>query len=620
MAHTLTSPLPTPFCRRLTDVAAFALVTLAASLAQAIPLTQSQPPQTGFGLSSTPWKDSALLTDAVELLKKGDRTQAKTKLAQFLKQNPKDPRGSELAGMILLEDKNYPIAALSFERSLALNPKNPQALAKLGVALLLQDKKKEAEEKFNKAIAMNPGEPLARRYLGWLEEGRGNLNAASLHYAAAIKAAAYPPGTLTELHIALGRVYGALGRNDATVALLAPAISKNAKGELVQAARFQLAFAYVGLNSADADPLMHSLEHELKPDNPELRFLKAYMQFESKPAAARESLQALVKTNPNYIGRTRFLVARGYAMEGKPDLAVKELELLAAQAEKGDLPEILTAQAGIYLSTGKKAEAAAMLEGYSKKHPDIGEISYLLAEVKYQAGDLAAAQSLLKQLVVKQPNYALAYALLGQIARDQKAYPEAEGHLAKAIALDPTLANAWANLAGTITSRKDLTKSEATLKQGLLANPGHPLLQYELARFYDLSGRAQDAGSAYRALLDEYPTYIPALANIAINLAERNDLAGAKKYAEQAYKINKNSPVVMDSYGWVLVLDKDAAKGLPMLEKAAAALPNNATVAYHLGSALITAGKPADAKPHLQRALAGDLPEHLREKAKVLAR
>jgi cellulose synthase operon protein C len=585
----------------------------------AVPVTQSQPPPSSLGLQGNQWRDSTLLMEALELLKKGDRPAAKVKLAQFLKQNPKDPRGSELAGMLFMEDKNYPVAVLSFERSLALKPNNPATLAKLGVALLLQDKKKEAEDKFNKAIALNPGEPLARRYLGWIEENQGNLDAAGRHYEASLKASAFPPGILTELHIALARIHGSLGRNDAVVKLLAPNIPKAATGEMAQAARFQLAYAYVNLNNDDAEPLLNSLEKELKPDNPELRYLKALMQFESNPTATRPKLQELLKSHPAYEGRARFLVARSYAMEGKPDLAVKELETLAAKAEKRALPEIMTSIASIYLAAGKNAEAANKLEAYAKQHPDIGEIGYVLAEVRYQSGELPAAQKLLSQLTVKQPSYARAFALLGQIERDQKAYPQAEEHLNKAIALDATLPNAWVNLAGTFAGRKDVTKAEATLKQGLVAIPGHPLIQYELARLYDQSGRAQDAGSAYRTLLAEYPTYVPALANIAVNLADRNDLAGAKKYAEQAYKLSKTNPAVLESYGWVLVQSKDTVRGLPMLEQAASAAPKSATAAYHLGSALIANGRADDGKKQVQRALAGDLPDHLREKAKALA-
>ncbi len=596
------------------------LMCVMVPVSQALPLGSSQAPQGGFGLSTNQWKDSAILVEAVEMLKRGERDKAKAKLAQFLKQSPNDPRGLELAGMILMEEKNYQVAVISFERALSINPNNPEALSKLGVSLLLQDKKKEGEEALKKAIALRPSDALARRYLGWLEEGRGNLNGAGEHYIAALKGGDLRAGMLTDIHLALGRVYGALGRNEATMRLLAPVISKTDSGELAQAARFQLAFAYINLKRPEADPLIHSLEKALKPDNPELRYLLAYAQLESNPAGARDKFQALVKSNPGYAGRTRFFIARSYALEGKAALAVKELEGLAADVDKRDLPEVLTALAAVHVGTGKASDAANVLETYAKKHPDIPEIAYLLAEIRFQAGDIANTQTLLKQLTSQHPNHARSYALLGQIERSQNVLPQAEEHLKKAVALDSNLANAWVNLAGVYLSRKDLAKAEAAVKQGLESNPGNALLQYELANIYDTTGRRQEANPLYRSILATYPTYLPALNAIAMNLAEGSDLAGARQYAEKAYKIDSRNPSVQDTYGWILVLGNDTAKGLPLLEQAARGLPDDPTVMYHLGAGLIKAGKADEGKRHVQRSLTSSLPENLREKAQSLVK
>ncbi|MBT9611976.1 MAG: tetratricopeptide repeat protein [Burkholderiales bacterium] len=595
------------------------LLWAAAPAIQALPLSPSQAPQANLGLSANQWKESAILMEAVELLKRGEPQQAKTKLAQFLKRNPNDPRGPELAGMILMAEKNYQVAVISFERALTLSPNNPGVLSKLGVCLLLQDKKKEGESMLNKAIALRAGEPLARRYLGWLDEGRGNLNGAGYHYIAALKGGDLPAGVLTEIHVSLGRIYSALGRHEQTVRLLAPYIAKADSGEIAQVARFQLAFAYIELQrGAEATPLIQRLEKELKPDNPELRFLKAYAQLDSNPTSAREKLQALIKSHPTYTGRARLLIARSYAVEGKTPLAVKELEGLAAQVEKGDLPEVLTALVALQLSAGKATEAGNVLETYAKKHPDIPEITYLLIEARIQAGDIANAQTQLKQLVSKYPNYAQAYALLGQIERSQNALPQAEEHLRKAVTLDSNLAPAWVNLAGVYVSRKDLAKAEGTLKQGLETNPGNAVLQYELANIYDAMGRGQDANPLYRTILAAYPNYLPALNNIAINLAEGNDLANARQYAEKAYQIDKRNPAVQDTYGWILILSNDTGKGLPLLEQAARGMPSDPTVLYHLGAALIKAGKAEEGKRYVQRALASGLPENLRKKAQAL--
>ncbi|MBT9569023.1 MAG: tetratricopeptide repeat protein, partial [Thiobacillus sp.] len=385
-----------------------------APVAIAIPLDLKEAPQAEMRLSPTQWEGSAQLTDVVASLEKGDREQAKAKLAQFLKRSPNDPRGPALAGMMLMEDKNYSAAVLSFERALVLNPNNPDLLAKLGVARLLKNEKKAGEATLRQAIALQPGEPLARRYLGWLEEGRGNLNAAGQHYLAAIKGGRLPTGSVTETHLALGRLYTALGRNEQTIRLLEPYVSRPAADGLKQALQIQLAMAYLELQRGqDAAPLIKSLERARKSDDPELQFVKAYALLATNASAARKQLQELAQAQPAFLGRTRMLIAQSYAREGKPALAAKELEALAAEVDPGDLPQVLTALTALHLSSGKANEAAKLLEAYGRKNETSPEIPYLLAEVRLQAGDTPRTQTLLKQLIAKHPDFAPAFNLLG---------------------------------------------------------------------------------------------------------------------------------------------------------------------------------------------------------------
>jgi len=346
--------------------------------------------------------------------------------------------------------------------------------------------------------------------------------------------------------------------------------------------------------------------------------LKAYSQVDSNPAAAREKLLALTKAHPGYAGRMRVLIARTYALEGKNAQAAKELESLAAQVEKSDLPEVLTALVTVHLSGDRPADATRVLDIYARKYPDIPEITYLLAETRLRAGDRAKAQNLLKDLVAKHPQYAQAYALLGQLERGQNALPKAEEYLRKALALDSNLANAWIDLAGVYVSRKDLNNAESTLKQGLQTNPGNALLQYELASVYDAKGKQSDANTLYRSILAAYPNYLPALNNLALNMAEMgSDLALAKSYAEKAYQIEKNNPIVQDTYGWILVLANDPVKGLALLEQAARGLPNDPNVLYHLSIALAKTGRMQEAKTYLQRARNAGLTVNLQKKAEI---
>lgn len=592
------------------------LFGLTQPLCHAVPLSTHPSSDPGLDIVAPKWEDSNLLKQAIQHLKRGERQHAKAKLAEFLKQSPNDPRGPELAGMILMEEKNYAMAALSFERANTLNPNSPATLSKLGVALLLHKKEKEGEAMLNRAIALRTGEPLARRYLGWLDEKRGNLNGAARHYLAALSGGLLP-NQLTEIHLALGRVYSALGRNEQTIRLLSPlAVSSRGTKEAVQAAQFQLAFANLELKrSQEASSYIRHLETQFKPENPELRYLKAYAELESNPPAARKKLENLADTHSGYAGRVRLLIARSYALEGKYPLAAKELESLAADVQAGDLPEVLTALVAVHIAHGKPQEAEKVLTVYAEKFPNIPEVDYLLAETQLQTGKVTQAHTLLKHMIAKYPRHAQAYALLGQIERSRNSITEAETNLRKAVAIDSNLANAWVNLAGIHFGRKEFAKAEAALKQGLATNPGNAILQNELANIYDSMGRWREANALYRTILASYPSYLPALNNLALNLAEDGDLINALKYAEQAHRLDKTNLTIQDTYGWILTLNNKASAGLPLLQQAAKGLPNDPAVSYHLGAALIKTGKTAEGKTYIQRALASGLSEYQRKKA-----
>lgn len=604
---------------RRTNISRFAALLVLASAAPviAVPVIPGQAPQS-MGAPLNQWKDSSALSEAVRLLNRGMRTEAKKKLAEFLKAHPNDPRGPELAGMILLEEKDYLIASVSFERALTLKPNNPSAQAKLGVALMLQNRISEGEVALKKAIALQSNEPLARRYMGWVEEGRGNLKAASVHYLAAIGAKETPSGVLTETHLALGRIYGATERNDEVVRLLSPLLSKSDNSPAALAGKVQLALAYIKLGRVEADPLIHNLEKELKADNPDFQFLMANAKFGSDPAGARGILQSLVKKSSTYDTPASLLIARSYAVEGKTALAVMELEKLADRATIKSLPSILTALIAVQVSSGKAVEAGRAIEAYSNKYPNSVEIMYLHAETKLHMGDPSGAQTLLKQSISKDPTYALSHALLGQIQRSQKEFPQAETSLRKATELDAGLVYSWVNLAGVYVSMQDAQKAEATLRKAVDANPGNMQLLSELANFYDSTGKRKDALALYQKILAQNPGQLSVLNNIALNLADGGDLVDAKKYAEDAYKQNKKHPVVQDTYGWILVLGKDLDRGFPLIEQAIGQMPEDSVVLYHFGAALLLKGRAQDGEQYLKRSLQAGPPENIRTQIQLL--
>jgi predicted Zn-dependent protease len=95
------------------------------------------------------------------------------------------------------------------------------------------------------------------------------------------------------------------------------------------------------------------------------------------------------------------------------------------------------------------------------------------------------------------------------------------------------------------------------------------------------------------------PENAVALNNLAWSLYELKDPA-ATGYAEKAYNLAPGNPAIQDTYGWILVNQGDAKRGIEMLGKAAAAAPNALEIRMHYAKALLKSGDKATARQELQ--------------------
>jgi Flp pilus assembly protein TadD len=79
----------------------------------------------------------------------------------------------------------------------------------------------------------------------------------------------------------------------------------------------------------------------------------------------------------------------------------------------------------------------------------------------------------------------------------------------------------------------------------------------------------------------------------------------AAALASQAYSLAP-SPQVADTMGWVLMKSGKVGEGLLYLRRASAALPQNATVQYHLAVALDATGSKGEARTLLEKVIKAD--------------
>lgn len=107
------------------------------------------------------------------------------------------------------------------------------------------------------------------------------------------------------------------------------------------------------------------------------------------------------------------------------------------------------------------------------------------------------------------------------------------------------------------------------------------------------------------ALLARTGAHDPALlADMARALALSGEVDRAAVYAEAAYRVNPASPLATHVYGYVL-MEQGKLKVVPvqLLEKAAAMVPDNGFIQYHLAKAYLNVKQPKKAKVALGLAL-----------------
>lgn len=594
-----------PRIRRVALVACLGLGLLSGQI-WAVPFTVTpDQPNLNLGLLQNTWRGSQELQEVSDLLKKGERKQAKLKLANFLTRFPRDARGPEMAGLIFLEEKNLGMAELSFRNALTLNPQQATARSKLGVTLLMQNNPKEAETELNKTLEVRPADSVARRYLGWLEETRGNLPGALTHYEYLLKSGELAPNTLTEVHATLGKIYNLLQRYSATVDLLTPLLDHPESETVNSGARMVLATAHIGLgDKAAAKSQLQLLQKLLPADHPELRLIQAGVaRLEGDFATARTRLQAVKKDTPAYAGVAGYQLTRVSLAEGNWQQAVKELEGIAPLVEKTDLAQVLGELTNLYMAHHQVEKAVPSLTEYVKKFPDLPDLQYLLAEAKVEAHDTEGAITVLQQLKSSHTHYAPAYHLSAMIATLQNKPADTEKDLRKAIELEPGFIDAWVALAGLHLAQKDYDKAKITLDRALQTIPGHPMLLFQRGVTYDMTGKSDEANKVYRSILNKYPDHVPTLNKLALNLADNNNLQEAKQLAERAYKLAEREPTAKDSYGWILLRSGDTKTALPLLEEAIKDMPTDGVANYHLGAAYLKIGKTAQGRQLLSKAL-----------------
>ena len=208
---------------------------------------------------------------------------------------------------------------------------------------------------------------------------------------------------------------------------------------------------------------------------------------------------------------------------------------------------------------------------------------------------------------------------LASLAEISEASPfhEAALELRIAILTDAGRKDEALAVATPLSTRKDATSEDATRLGTLLVANGRfddaaKAYRMAIARagalapwtlYLQLGGALDEAGHwpEARAALEKAVAMQPDAA-VALNylgyarIEHGEDIAGSLAMLERASALQPDQPSITDSLAWAYFRKGDAARALPLLQRAAQGEPGNATIHEHLGDALWSLGRHYEAR------------------------
>lgn len=365
----------------------------------------------------------------------------------------------------------------------------------------------------------------------------------------------------------------------------------------------RMALARVAEAEGNLDEARAALRAAINADAAAVEPSLALAALELRAGALREALKvidALISAAPSD-GKAAAAAGALLLAARKPDEA--RVRYGKARDQADDNADYWFGLGRAQLAVSDAAAASASFARAVELRPEWIEANALAVRLALSQRDLVAARRMTDALEGRLPQHPVTWLLAGQVAAAQRRAEDASRAFAKSFALRPTAIAAVSDFEARVAA--GLPRPEQPLQAWLAREPRDLAARRALADYLLRNGRDAEARRQFEALLEQAPNDLVALNNLAWLFSSSN-IAMAESMARRAYAIAPDNAVVADTLGWVLVQAGKFAEARDTLAKAVAALPEDRTVRYHYATALQRAGDEDAARQNLERALAGN--------------
>jgi tetratricopeptide (TPR) repeat protein len=416
---------------------------------------------------SSPQASSAF-QEAESLLAQGLLDQAKEKIQEQLRLNPKSVEGYNLLGIVCTNQKDYESALEAFQQALKLNPKSSKTHNNLANLYAVQEKTDLAEKELRSVLQLDPTNRDGNYNLGLLLMARGSPAEAIPHLQRVRPSNIETRFNLTRAYLRAGRPAEGLKMANDLSSQNKDDVRLHFTLGVLLASEKQYRTAEIELEKANA----------LQPETLEILYNlgQTYLR-NGKYTKAEPVLNRALKLKSDS-PEVLYLLAQVAYEQNRP---VDALDLLArAHKLAPKNSDIIFLLARVSMSQNYFEDAIPLLEGGVKDAPQRADLRAALGESYFMAGRAEKAIEVFKGLIELDPS-ARSYAFLGLSYRHLGRFQEAGKYFQAGLKHDPRDASCLFNL-GYIEERQgNAAAAEVLFQRALRSNPNFSEALLELA-------------------------------------------------------------------------------------------------------------------------------------------
>lgn len=337
----------------------------------------------------------------------------------------------------------------------------------------------------------------------------------------------------------------------------------------------------------------------------------SFLLREGRTAAARNVLTDARTANPRDVDvmttLARVLLGEGAWVEAQGIAnTLRALQTPSAQEAATSL------QAALLLGQNRIEDSLAFLEGEIEQgNADVIAISQVV-QIHLQAGNIDTARSYLDQALVDNPTDSTLQMLNASLFAIAGDFDASEAVFRGLIADNPEAEAPVLRLYNLLVATDQPIKAEAVIDAALIDQPDAINLRWISAGLRERRGDIDGAIAIYEDMYAANSGAVMIANNLASLIATHKDdpdsIARAATIAKRLRELD--APPFQDTYGWISYRQSNYADARTYLEPAAAGLPDDPVVQYHLGMTYAALGEVELATQQLTHALAlaGDSP------------